>query len=129
MRAHGAETARRVGALAPRDPGSLWAWALLCLGWSAGDPRAARHLAPFAARLATVPERERFAALVNAVIETHTSGPALSHANPAYSVLRTAQKIEGGRLMAQQTGGDPEWFGPTLPPTTQAELLRLAEGA
>jgi hypothetical protein len=127
LRRHGRDTSRALGALGARSEGSVWFFALLCMGWSAGDGRAAHEVNAFAPRLRGVPERDRFAALAQAVVDAQASGTAFDYDNPSWTVLRTAQKIEGGRLLAARTGGDPDWFGPRLSLATQTELVRLGE--
>lgn len=97
-----------------RDWGSKWAVALGFMGFSAGDGGAARHANRFKAQLAAVPEGQRWDALVQTIANQAAAGttfsPGGSHSNPAYTVMRTEQKLATGGLAATDDGGDAGWF-------------------
>lgn len=77
--------------------GSPWFTFLAFAGWSAGDGRAASHINQYADELAGVPEEYRPSALYYFVARDAASGgqmgPAGSHNNRAYTILRTWQKL------------------------------------
>lgn len=105
--------------------GSPWFVAMAAMGWSAGDGTAANIVAPFADRLASVSDQDRWGTFVKLMAEagangtivprTNTSGHFDSHGagdsaagrydthdNPFYSVVRTMQKLEAGYTLAQR---------------------------
>jgi hypothetical protein len=81
---------------------TLWAWALACAGWSAGDGGMARHVNAYADRLAAVPEAQRWALFCR--LAGDVDDPGFKHRADEYTALRTRQKIEGARLAARLTG-------------------------
>lgn len=91
--------ARALAAVAPRDEASLWFFACAFGGWSAGSGRLARHLAPHARAILAAPPARRWEAAVRAVA-AGPRGDAADHDNPAYTILRTAQKVESARALA-----------------------------
>lgn len=88
------------------DPATWSCWALACafMAWSAGDTGAANHLRIGADAAARVPEAQRWGAWLSALAASGQRGAARSHANPAYSAIRTAQKLEAGRVASSATG-------------------------
>lgn len=96
------------------DPSAWSCWSLACafMAWSAGDAGAARHLRIGAEAAARVPEAVRWEAWLSALVASGQGGAARSHANPSYSAVRTAQKLEAGRVAATATAEAwaPEWL-------------------
>jgi hypothetical protein len=96
----------------PSAPGTPWGTALAFGGWSSG--LIAHTVNDHAAQLALVPERARFARLIELVnAETARGlyrGEPGAYSNPAYQLLRTWQKLELGRRVAEAFGGDTRWF-------------------
>ena len=90
-----------------------WVFAVSTMAWSAGAGGAARHLRPYAADLARVPETERFSAWSRMLVARGVAGRAGSHSNAFYSALRTWQKLRAGALAAEFTaeGSAPGWLG------------------
>lgn len=97
------------------DPNSLWATALGFIGWSAGAGRAAHQIAPYADRLAQVPEHQRWDAYLYHLAQDVQAGRVPygtdQYDNPAYGATRTQQKLMAGRELALNTGGNVAWFG------------------
>ena len=82
----------------PESPDNIWALALTFMSWSAGPGGTLSHMRPFYDRLRAFPEDQRWDALRRMMAEDLISGRmpigiSRSHSNPAYSVLRTQQKI------------------------------------
>jgi hypothetical protein len=96
----------------PSAPGTPWGTALAFGGWSSG--LIAHTVNDHAAGLRGVPERARFGRLVQLVnAETARGiyrGDPGAYNNPAYQLLRTWQKLELGRRVAAEFGGDASWF-------------------
>lgn len=85
------------------------------MGWSAGDGTAAKHFSRFADALARVPENQRWGRFLREVAEGVKSGRInlrglRKHRSPAYSALRTWQKLTAGQLLAKEVGGAVAWF-------------------
>lgn len=94
----------------PVDQNSLWALALAFGGWSAGSGRMAQHVRRYASQIQGVSDDAKWGAFLNAVAnDPNTSGQ--SHSNPAYTAMRTWQKLEAGR----EISGRPDWFSTQLP--------------
>lgn len=121
------------GALAPRDPGGIWAVALAFAAFSAGPAGAAQALAPVEDELARVDESRRFAAWPEALVELYRAGrrwgPRAAHPNPAYTCARTWQKIAAGKALADAVReSSASWY--VMPsPALERELVLAAEGA
>ncbi len=93
----------------PQSEASTWFCALAFMSWSAGAGGAAKHVRPFAPALALVDESARWGTLIRLV----AAGPARpkGHGNPAYTIARTWQKLEAGRLLGDETGPTcSAWF-------------------
>ncbi len=93
----------------PVSEASTWFVALAFSSWSAGAAGAAKHIRPHASALAVVDESARWGTLIRLV----AAGPARpkGHSNPAYTVARTWQKLEAGRLLGDETGPTcSAWF-------------------
>jgi hypothetical protein len=93
----------------PASESSTWFVALAFAGWSAGPGRAASHVRAHTEALVAVAEADRWATWIRIA----AAGPALhkGHENPAYTVARTWQKLEAGRLLSEETGDRcPAWF-------------------
>jgi len=94
---------------------SLFFIACCFMGWSAGYPRAAKHLNQFADVLANVPEEKRWGEFLRALADRAKSGRIdlrglKKHQSVAYSALRTWQKLAAGQLLTNKTGGSIKWF-------------------
>jgi hypothetical protein len=114
-------------AIRPAGPGTLWGLALTFGGWSAGSGRMAAHVKRYAAALALVPEARRWPAFLEAVAYDGEAGQLpnagiADHPNPAYTALRTWQKLAAGRLLAARTGGATGWFDLGLGAAREAKL-------
>lgn len=101
--------------LRPTRDDTPYAVALAFMSFSAGGAGAANHWNRFAAQLAPVPEAQRWTALLqllangirNGSIQPGAGG---SHSNPFYSAMRTWQKMESAKQVAQGTGGNADFF-------------------
>jgi len=129
VRDHYAEAVGAIGAALRPTEGTPWSAAVAFASWSAGAGQLAAHLHPIASQLATVPEVSRVDAWARATI-THPR-PGHKHANPAWTVLRTLQKLAAAELANPHTqersgGRAGPWFSSTL---TAAEVDRLLEQA
>lgn len=103
---------RRIPAsVAPQRNDSLWAVALSFMAWSAGVGGAASHIRKYASDLAQVPEERRWEALIRAIAQKEERRGAVHSRSPAYSVMRTQQKLRVGRELAREVGGNVAWFG------------------
>ena len=115
------------------DPASVWAVALAFAGWSAGVGGLTTHLRRYAAPIAAAPEAGKLAAWVAAVVADaragRYNGVAARHgSNAAYTLMRTLQKIEAGKVLAASV--DPArlgWF-PTIASADQLAITRAAFG-
>ena len=96
--------------LAPARRDSLWAVALSFMAWSAGAGGASSHINKYASRLASVPEERRWEEFLRLIASAEDSRGS-THRNPAYSAMRTQQKLRVGRSLARANGGNVEWFG------------------
>lgn len=95
----------------PSSASSLWAVAIGFMGWSAGTGGATAHLRRYAEQLASVPEDQRWVALLRLVAADPTSAASGSnHRSPAHTVNRTQQKLRVGRGLSAATGGPTAWF-------------------
>lgn len=99
-------------------PWCLWRWAMSMMSWSAGTTGAARHVARYERELLAVPLAQRWATLMRCAATY--DGDAKRHGSPAYSVLRTAQKIEAARLTA--VGAALAWLDDGLHPDARAQV-------
>jgi len=115
---------------------SPWAIALTFGGWSAGGARMAAHVNPYRALLASVPEADRWttwylALARDAMAGRLASAAPQSHSNPAYTAVRTAQKIRAGYdLHLAEGGSSGVWWPPVDAATAWADdvLARAAAG-
>lgn len=130
MRWHSNEVSRRLPAAARAShPGSLWALFLAFGGFSAGDGRMAGHLQRYADALSAAPESQRVGTALwlfaNGYInrEAGLSRDPGSHNNPAFSILRCAQKLAAGRDIQRSAGLDTRWFDTGL--SADAETAAL----
>ena len=116
------------------NPASPWAVFLAFAGWSAGVGGITGHLRRYAAQIAASPEAGKIEAYQSAVLADIRAGraanwPARSHgANPAYTLVRTLQKMYAGRALAEAVGGNVAWFPVVAPADVQTELARAAYG-
>jgi hypothetical protein len=95
--------------LRPASESSTWFIALAFAGWSAGPGRAAAHVKARTAELAAVAEADRWGTWIR--IAAAGPGGHKGHQNPAYTVARTWQKLEAGRLLSEESGDRcPAWF-------------------
>ena len=78
-----------------------------------------------------------FAKFVRAIIvqarkQGTVTGPSMRHANPAYTALRTWQKLASGKALAERKGQNIAWFdlgfSAAEEQRAQWELLSLARG-
>lgn len=100
MLAKQGQFARRVPEnIKPQQLASQWSLACTFACWSAGVEGIVRHVRPFADRLAAIPEADRWNGFRRLVAEGIANGSVpvgtrKSHrTNPAYTILRTQQKI------------------------------------
>lgn len=94
---------------------SQWAWACGAMGYvNSSSARADINAPGVADELARYEERARFSVLL-----AMTAGRSPSSAN-AYPVIRAWQRLETGKVLAQQTGGDTTWFDTYLGVHTDA---------
>jgi len=98
-----------------RSEGSLWFVALAFMGWSAGVAGTRSHIIRYASALAGVPEASRWGAWRYWLAKDFVAGriasrPANSHENPAYSAVRTQQKLRAGEELQYELGGTSRWF-------------------
>lgn len=111
-------------------PVTLWAWAVACIGWSAGDTRAAQHVNRHADALAAVPEALRTGTFMR--LAGRIDDPGARHRQDEYSALREAQKLAAGRLAVSFTGeGDDarRWLDEGLGDDRDAVYARLVDTA
>jgi len=95
--------------------GGLWFTALCFMGWSAGTSRAVALVDRYADALAAWPEDGRWGLLLwlyalAAARGEYDTATRESHANPAYTLVRTWQKLEAGRVISVASGGDGSFF-------------------
>jgi hypothetical protein len=108
--------------IGPASDGSLWFTAVGFMAWSAGGPGATSHIKPHVEALAAVPENQRWGALMVEISKTHPHG--FRHLNAAYSIARTAQKLEAGRMLQEDIGPVCNaWFDERLINADRAELF------
>jgi hypothetical protein len=112
-------SAKLDASIRPASTRSQWAVMLAFMGWSAGSNGAANHIRPYTTELAAVPEASRWGAFSwflarDYASGSRTPGTAGSHSNPAYSAVRTFQKLAAGRLFARVSGEDAAWFDTCL---------------
>lgn len=116
QRVHGRATSAALPpALRARDERSQWFAMLASVGWSAGDGRAARHIARYAAAIEGVPESRRWGALLAAaaadvMAACRRPGAPAVYTNPAFAFIRATQKWFVARAVAARVGEDPAWF-------------------
>jgi hypothetical protein len=111
---------------------SLYAVALSFAAWSAGIGGVARQLGAYGAELAAAPEGERLGAWVRAVLAgvRNNTVRGSGHANPAYTLTRTLQKLNAGKVLADAANAPAAtraWFAPAV--LTAAEESLLNRGA
>jgi len=94
----------------PSSESSLWAVALGFMGWSAGTGASSGHIRRYAAQLAGVPESERWPTLLRLVAADRSLPRTSRHNNPAWTVLRTQQKLRVARGLAISLGRDASWY-------------------
>lgn len=94
-----------LGSAGYRDPASQWAFALGVLAYVLGSSGAAHALGDAPSAVASVPEAQRFGALVRRLVATRPGERSWG-----YPVVRTWQRIDTGRALAGATGGDTGWF-------------------
>lgn len=106
----------------------LWFMALASMGWSAGSAGAEAHLRPYLAQLAAAPEEGRFALwqrlIALAGYDRSLGGSADSHSNPAYTLVRTAQKLRTALFLGDRwaaRGGSPALWACSIEPDADAQ--------
>lgn len=106
----------------PTTLGTPWGVAMAFASFSAGGGGTARAFNRFAPELASVPEAQRWSALLALLDRKMRDGTlppgAPEHPNPYYTAMRTWQKLENARVLAQSTGGsaaDVAFFSDNLP--------------
>lgn len=101
----------------PANPLSPWGILASSASWSAGSGRLAQHLAPYADRLAQVPDvaSDRFVAWGRMLADDLVSGrvpvgPGGSdHHNPAHTYIRTRQKLAASSLVDPESAAFFAW--------------------
>lgn len=104
---------RQLGDLGPRVPSTTWAIALSAWAWSAGVAGAVSHISRIRdlyPQLTSVPEERRWTALLRFLADAYvqrriTNTPRSNYHNIYFAALRTQQKMRGGYVVAQATGG------------------------
>lgn len=105
----------RLGAVYPQDMSSTWAGMLAFTIFSRGSGQTLKCLAPYSAKLATIPESERWLAW-EAMIATDIAKGTTSIGNKSgkagapWAIMRSRQKHDSGRLFAERNGLDTSWF-------------------
>lgn len=111
------------------DRSGPWFWYLAFAGWSAGDNLAGLHVRRYRAEIAGAPESRRVGALVRAAAcaaACGAPGPAGSHINPAFSILRTVQKRALAARLAAALGAGFAFFAGDAPGPGALRALVLA---
>lgn len=121
--------------------GTVWQCALAFAAFSAGAGAVSNAWAPFRDEVHDLPEQRRFERIAEVIAlsvrQGHRFSPPSAHPNPAYTWLRTAQKLACGREVAAvlQRDADAElapfinfpWF-PTFAPEIQRAVALAAAG-
>ena len=105
----------------------LWRWAMTSGAWSAGAGGLLRHVERYVAEIAAAPPSQRWGLFCRLAAEVDDGGA--KHRQDEYTALRTAQKLEAGRLAVQWTGeGDVArvWLDDGLGADRDAVMARLA---
>jgi hypothetical protein len=123
----------RLPEVAPRDFGSLWAVALAFTMFSRGAGQAVKVLRALAPKMVDVPETDRWQTWAETVAVQAAKGLDVvdtreGRKGAAYGWVRTEQKLQSGRLLAEQTDDRAalEWYGRQIAPETASALTRLA---
>lgn len=101
----------------PANPLSPWGILASSASWSAGAPRFARHLSPYAERLAQVPDvaSDRFVAWGRMLADDLRAGRVpvgpggADHDNPAHTYIRTRQKLAASSAVDPQAAAFFAW--------------------
>lgn len=133
LRRHlGNARAKLAPGLHPHAEASTWAVLLAFTAFSRGAGQLAKVLAPYADKLATVPEPDRWGAWESMVATEIAKGtPGIGSkpgkAGAAYAIVRTRQKHDGGQLAAATLGAevDRRWFL-TSDPERDSVIARCA---
>lgn len=124
----------------PERTSDQWAVAIAFGAFSAGPGLMARHIREHQAAIQAGyydQPLSGFGKFVRAIIvkarkERTSTGPAMRHANPAYTALRCWQKLQSGKALAQRRGASVAWFDLGFSEAeelrAQRELLTLARG-
>lgn len=127
-------------ALWPERTSDQWAVALAFGSFSAGPGTMASHVRSHQQAIQAGyydQPLSGFAKFVRAIIvqarkQGTATGPAMRHANPAYTALRTWQKLASGKALAERKGQSTAWFdlgfSEAEEQRAQWELLSLARG-
>lgn len=118
------------------SPGTVWRCALAFAGFSAGTGGVVQAWGAWRGQLEQTPEAQRFERLGGWIVErarTQALAPRSAHPNPAYTWLRTAQKLACGFQVADSlTAADRRNYGlawfPTFPPDLQSNVAVAAAG-
>lgn len=104
-------------AVEPKSESSTWAVLIAFTAFSRGSGQLAKVLAPYTAKLASIPEEARWGAWENMVAadivkKTPGIGSKPGKGGAAYAIIRSRQKHDGGRLAAARVGTDADraWF-------------------
>lgn len=95
-------------ALDPVDPASTWAVLCAFTAFSRGAGGMWERMKPYADQLAAVPEAQRWRAWERLVADDARAEKG--RGGPAYGIVRTRQKHDGGRLAAERLGLPTTWF-------------------
>jgi hypothetical protein len=101
--------------ISTRDISSPWFAAAAFAGWSSGPGGAAPRFRRFEGNLARAGLDSRWTAYVKSLVDDYAAGritshDACTHGNAAFSAVRTAQKLQAGKALAERTGGNVGWF-------------------
>lgn len=106
-------------------PVDVYGTALMFGAWSAGASRMASHVRKYAAAVGAQRGKARWGALLQAAINDPANHGS-SHTDPAYSLLRSWQKLQVGQELATELHEDPGWYSTGLSPESAAQAALVA---
>jgi hypothetical protein len=101
--------------LRPKDMSSTWAVLLSFTVFSRGGGQTLRCLSPYAEKLGTFPENERWDAwesmIASSIIKgADSTGNKDGKSGAPWAIMRTRQKYDSGLLFAQRKGLPTDWY-------------------
>jgi hypothetical protein len=111
--------------LAPKDYSSTWAVLLAFTAFSRGGGQTLKCLRPYAEKLSTVPEDERWATWESMIASdivkgTESIGNKNGKAGAPWAIMRTRQKHDSGLLFARRNGLPTDWY---LKPVEERDVI------